>query len=310
MMLGALWGPRVLLGSVLALALTLPALASRAEGRDDPAWIPALKLGFDLLSTEGEGTLANTIRDPDADISELNADCSGVCVLSDSGTIRTAILSVGLELAGPALLEGSGGPRPFVHGGYQFWRIKDAFDIAREGDPKAEIEPPSVFNPNLILPVDMKGQGTLIQYVSDGSWWAGVGVSWPISPGWLEQPIWIKPSLDYFGMSGTVRGRVKHVTGERGDLENFQIIDATAEESTTYHGLGPRLGLDVELTRLGRVGVNMYFEVMAYWLLSDRETRFAASYPEGDLAVDFEMDEIVLGGGAGLRLSWLGWRGD
>jgi hypothetical protein len=307
MMLGALSGSRMLLGSVLALALTLPALASRAE--EHHSWIPALKFGFDLVSTEGEGSLANTIRDPFAEIGQ-NADCSGVCVLSGSDTIRTSILSVGLELAGPALLDGGGGPRPFLHGGYQFWRIKDGFDITREGDPRAEIAPPNVFNPDTILPQDMKGQGTLLQYVSDGSWWAGVGVAWPVSLGVLESPIWIKPSLDYFGMAGTVRGRVKHVTGELGDLENFEVIDVNAEESTTYHGLGPRLALDAELTRMGPVGVNMYFEVLVYWLLSDRDTSFAASFPEGDVAVEYEMDQLVLGGGAGLRLSWLGWTGD
>ena len=102
---------------------------------------------------------------------------------------------VGLEFGeerfhGPSLepLLDGGGPRPFVHGGYQFWRIKDAFDIAREGDPNADIAPPSVFNPNNLLPQDMKGQGTLVRYVSDGSWWAGVamGSGYPADPATME----------------------------------------------------------------------------------------------------------------------------
>jgi hypothetical protein len=111
-------------------------------------------------------------------------------------------------------------------------------------------------------------------------------------------------------MSGTVLGRVKHVRGEQGELQDFEIIDVSAGEDAVYHGLGPRLAVDVELMRLGSVGINMYFDVMVYWLLSDRDTSFTASFPEGDMAVEYEMDELVMGGGTGVRLSWLGWTGD
>ncbi len=272
-----------------------------------PRWIPSFKLGADLLSTQGSGSIANTIRNPSAEIS-TNADCPDVCVLSGEQAIQGPVLSMGLELAGPPL-GAPGRPRPFIHAGYQHWTIPTT-DIAREGDPEGGFRFPGTFNPAIIEPQDILGQGTLLQYDAEGSWWAGIGLSWQAPFEVLEHPVWFKPSIDYFGMAGSVRGRVKHVTGMRGDSGNFSYIDVASSTSTSYHGLGPRFTVDTAIARLGPVGLNLYFDTMFYWLLTDRDTSFRASFPEGEMAADFEMGQLVAQGGAGLRLSWFGWPGE
>jgi hypothetical protein len=132
---------------VLAAALFAGPWPSRAEGEQEPNWIPALTIGIALANQRGEGTLTNSVRRAGTGTLDAGGDCQTPvtgCTFGGSESIRAGVLNFGAQLTGPAFSnEWPGRPRPFVHAGYQHWTAPST-KVAKEGNADDPFAPPAI----------------------------------------------------------------------------------------------------------------------------------------------------------------------
>jgi hypothetical protein len=282
---------------VAAAQLLVPAAAGANEdgpeerydglvSGDDPRWIPGVFVGFDAMVQTSDGTNVNEIRES----------------IDGDKTFSSVVVDFGAHLFGPPLDFLPGAPRPFVHGAYQFWPDSDK-RIAQEGEPEHRAIPPGEISANTEAE-SFRGQGTEVSWDVGESWYAGIGLSWLVPIGLLERNLQIRPSLDYFGEIGDARSLLTDVSGPTGGP--FTETNLNGSASMTLHGIGPRLQLETYLARRGPIGLSAYAGAQVYWFLGNRDVSFSVSDGASSMDVLVSKDSMVVQGGVGFRLHWLG----
>ena len=326
-------------GATALLALCLFGQSARGEQdwvEDEPRWIPSFRFGFQTFGYGTEATVTNHINQP------KNAG-------TQNDTSSLFMLGLGGELMGPMLDEGfPGRPRLFVQGGVQFkpFSSDSVFEIDVPGDAQSEVtafqsglanriaaqscDLPGASVPCPLIPQSFLGEGSTIDAEFQNLSWSGalgVAFTFPIADSLLLE---LKPSIAYnidrIDMSGILTTVVD--TGRTVDAPNganyrgprnnpdprmgvvqvpeWLVYQSQASERITQHSLGPGLELGLVLFRSMRpVRASLYADARFLWLLGDRTTTFSDSVA----TYEVRRDPFEIRGGAGARLSWVGFGG-
>jgi hypothetical protein len=209
----------------------------------------------------------------------------------------------------------------FVQGGvglnaYSEDRVFELGNPDDASDPEAAIAFYHVHGPGRNkLPQDFDGQGDWLDAdFQDSSFYAGLGIAFsiPTSSGRL---FYIKPSVQYSAEKIDFTGKLKTVfettSPPHGDPPNgpytrtFEIRESSADFSTTDHSIGPGLEVAMAFRPVGPIRISLFAQVRVLWVVSDRTNSFTD--PNGFASYSVERNASVFKGGAGVRLSWVGF---
>jgi hypothetical protein len=284
-----------------------PDVVSEEEGFSEPSWIPSIEVGFEAYSYDVDTTIINH-SDPTSWSETQN------------GRADQILLRIGGELMGPMFEDLPGRPRLFVQGGVGIRTFSDdrVFEL---GNPDLDSEPETEIARYLTngpgqndFPSDFEGQGSRLDAdLQDPSWYAGLGIAFsvPISTGLL---FYIKPSVQYSAEDIDFEGKLKVVyeppppgvdPPDGPYTRTFEIRESNVNFSTTDHSIGP--GLEVAMAFLSPrpIRVSVFAQIRALWLVSDKTN--SVTDPAGFASYSVERDDLVVKGGAGIRLSWVGF---
>ncbi len=298
----------------------VPDVLSEEEEFSEPAWIPSLEVGFEGFRYDVDTTILN-LRNPDLDDPESWSDAQGE-------SVNQLVFRIGGELMGPMFEDLPGRPRLFVQGGVGFSAFsgEDVFEL---GIPDVDDEPElgiSKYYTNgpqgQEFPFDFKGQGSWFNAnFQSPSWYAGLGIAFslPTSGGLL---FYIKPSVQYSVQEIDFTGRFKVVedTSPPGTVDpkpcgtlqdppvacllTFEVHRPNdAKLSTTDHSVGPGLEVAMAFRPVGPIRISLFGQVRALWLVSGTTN----SFTDGEASYRIVRDGLVFKGGAGVRLSWVGF---
>jgi hypothetical protein len=84
---------------------------------------------------------------------------------------------------------------------------------------------------------------------------------------------------------------------------SFGVLESNANSSTTDHSIGPGFEIAMAFRPFGPIRISLFGQARVQWLVSDAVTRF------GDQLASYsvERQDYVWRGGAGIRLSWVGF---
>ncbi len=85
----------------------------------------------------------------------------------------------------------------------------------------------------------------------------------------------------------------------------FEVVRSSANFSTTDHSIGPGLEVAMAFRSVRPIRISVFAQVRALWLVSGTTTSFTD--PNGVRELPRERDDLVVRGGAGVRLSWVGF---
>jgi len=297
----------------------VPAVVSEEKGLSEPAWIPSIEIGFEAYNYDADTTIIN-LSDPTI-LSETQPEGLG-----------QILFRIGGELMGPMFEDLPGRPRLFVQGGVGFATFSNdrAFDLGNPDDPgEPEDGIDNYYNRGpgqRDLPADFDGQGSWLDAeLQDPSWYAGLGIAFsvPTSSGLL---FYIKPSVQYSAEDIDFTGKFKVVQetsppgtvdpvpcgpGGQGDpppppcLRTFEIRESNVNFDTTDHSVGPGLEVAMAFLSTRPMRISLFAQVRALWLVSDKTN--GVTDPNGLASYSIERDDFVFRGGAGIRLSWVGF---
>ena len=278
------------------LAWSAPALAG--EGLDETQrWVPAAGLRLGVFGQGGEASVASGPLAGAAPPEPIRPPASG------SDTLLAPLFGGTLELSSPRLLDGVGRPRVFAHVGAD-GAFGSSLDLAKEGEARG-MRPPDA----PAFEDEIQGQGSLLeveteQLVLTG----GAGVAFTFDLG-----LWhfrIKPSFEYLRQEVTFSGQVNRAVAlEAGRTLNFRFIQLRDEETTTLHGFGPGLELEVDAGRIDPFTITAFLGGQLYSMQGDRRVRLADSQtvgPDTETATwRAEIDPWLYRGQVGIRFRWL-----
>jgi hypothetical protein len=293
-------------------------VSEEEEEFSEPAWIPSLDVGLDGYSYDVETTIVN-LTNP--------SSRSG----TQSESVNQVVFRFGGELMGPMFENIPGRPRLFVQGGvginaYSSDRVFAIDDPDDPNSPEQDIRRYEVGGARgKDLPSDFKGQGSWLDAgFQDPSWYAGLGIAFSVqtSGGMVFH---FKPSFQYSAEQIDFMGRLGLVTettppGTPQDLDpcgtnpqadppwplcnrTFDVLESNANSSTTDHSIGPGFEIAMAFRPFGPIRISLFGQARVQWLVSDAVTRF------GDALASYsvEREDYVWRGGAGIRLSWVGF---
>jgi hypothetical protein len=245
--------------------------------------------------------------------------------------VNQLVFRIGGELMGPMFEDLPGRPRLFVQGGAGFnaFSGENVFEI---GQPDVPFEPQADIDTYLRngpgandLPFDFEGQGSRLNpEFRDPSWYAGLGIAFsvPISSDLL---LYIKPSAQYSMEKIDFNGKLKTVveTSPPGTVDpnpcgtvtpprqpwrppcnrTFDPRQSNANFSTTDHSIGAGLEVAMAFRSTRPIRFSLFGQVRALWLLSGT-TNSAEDWKASYRVV---REDLVVRGGAGIRLSWVGF---
>jgi hypothetical protein len=237
----------------------------------------------------------------------------------------------------PAITQGFGKPRFFVHGdvapSFAFTRA-----LARESSPAscsfadpipADCAPPTL-NPAIrpqVAETTILGQGSETNAeIKPWLFSGGAGVAFTVPVG--ERRIRIKPSVEYMQeeveVSGTVHRAVQTACATAAatcpggafpptanqppppTIPNFRGIVLNGSDSKVFHGIGPGLEIEMDTRRAGPFLLALFVSGQAYRFLGDREMSFSAANEFGETAQwDYEHHSWAYRGGVGMRFRFL-----
>jgi hypothetical protein len=292
-----------------------PDVVSEEEVFSEPAWIPSIEVGFEAYSVGFDSTIIN-LTDPTY-LSETQHEA-----------LDQILLRIGGELMGPMFEDLPGRPRLFVQGGVGFATFSNdrAFELGNPDDPAEPEDGIANYQSRgpgqRDLPADFDGQGSWLDAkLQDPSWYAGLGIAFsvPTSTGLL---FYIKPSVQYSAEDIDFTGKWKAVFDENPGavdpdpcgtsedppvqcLHEYTIRESNAGFSTTDHSVGP--GLEVAMAFLSSqpIRISLFAQIRALWLVSGKT--HGVMDPNGLASYSVERDDLVIKGGAGVRLSWMGF---
>jgi hypothetical protein len=297
-------------------------VSEEEEVFSEPAWIPSLDFGFEGFSYDVDTTIVNLIGGNPRSETQVES-------------VSQLVFRFGGELMGPMFEDLPGRPRLFVQGGVGVSTSSEAVfelgfpDAPRE--PEASIAKYHERGPgDRTLPDDFEGQGSRLDAdLQDPSWYAGLGIAFSL-PTSGELLFYIKPSVQYSVQEIDFTGRLRVVE----DISPPGTVDPVpcgtdqvppvaclltfdvhrpndAKFSTTDHSVGPGLEVAMAFRSVGPIRISLFGQVRALWLVSGTTNSFTDPGPDpGDPPIAsyrIVRDGFVLKGGAGVRLSWVGF---
>jgi hypothetical protein len=289
--------------------------AAWAEPDQEPRWIPSIDFGFDAFAYSAKASVENDLNPPAQEGAQSNS-------------IVELPLRLGGELMGPSFEGLPGRPRLFVQGGVQFnpFSSDKIFKVGElRGDTELDVfvqrsiyladiaarcyerDPPNCYP---IEAEQFQGQGSeMYTELQNPSWYAALGVAFgvPVADSLLLQ---VKPSIAYNVEQIDMTGKITTVVETDPVNKMFEVHRNTASASSTDHSLGLGIELALGLFRSSRpIRTSLYVDARFLWLLSDPTTEFSDPGPTGFASFTVERDEFGIRGGAGVRLSWMGFGG-
>ena len=114
-------------------------------------------------------------------------------------------------------------------------------------------------------------------------------------------------SLEYLGQSVSLEGDVVHVTGlGEGGRSPFVVQRLHTRDTHAQHSLGPRLGIETDVGRVGVIGFSVFGEVSALFLVAGASQETSARDATDDVQFDYDAEPWIIQAGVGVRLRWLG----
>lgn len=297
------------------LASSGRAASTEPDGVDDWALTIGATVGIDFHRATGSSR-TSVVR-PDA--IDTNPQLVRPATRGDV-LITTPTAGIDVGIISPRLLSEEWSPRFFAHGS-----IEGAF--AADTTPNAEGsrgnlraprdgfgDPIPFFEEDSIL-----GQGTRGKIVVDElQLRAGLGAVFSLEV--LDRRVQIRPSIEY------IRKRVESSMGLTRAIQILQplaprttmtgLSDARATVidipfTSTLHGIGPGLEVEVDASRAGPLIVTVYAGVKAFHLIGDLEeegtrasTTSNPAFPPETATFSFEFDQWVTRIDTGVRLRW------
>jgi hypothetical protein len=327
--------------------------SSQERAADWGNWTPSISLGITILDQRTRATThgfwhvaaAPTYEDPDRPTSHFEADCDGPggrssqCVwITELGDhpvftvpdgipfgipfykrdhVDGAAIPFTLELLAPAFLpELLGVPRPFVEASYS-WPQESNSQVARASSG-------GITPNNLVLDLPRMQLDVKLRHL----WSTGIGVAFATELG--GYPLEIRPSIHYFGQQATLTMRSQHAGHKNANFppdppndvrSNSVVTSATKDE--VYHGVGPRLALDVEIGRRGPIAFHLISGIYFAYFPGDVEhlqkglvkgpTAGLGGNPPftpepiGSDTYEFKFSRWQPGGSIALRVAWVGF---
>jgi hypothetical protein len=293
----------------------VPAAVAEEKGPSEPAWIPSIEIGFEAYSYDGDTTIIN-LSDPTT-FSEIQAEAAD-----------QILFRIGAELMGPMFEDLPGRPRLFVQGGVGFptYTNSNIFDLGNPDDPEEPETGIARYQTNgpgqRDLPADFDGQGSRLDAdLQDPSWYAGLGIAFNVltSDALL---FYVKPSFQYSMERIDFEGKLKTVFDENPGvvdpdpcgtsrnppvpcLHEYTIRESNVEFDTTDHLIGPGLEVAMGFLASRPIRISVFAQVRALWVVSG--TTNSAADPAGVASYNVDRNDLVFKGGAGVRLSWVGF---
>jgi hypothetical protein len=297
-------------------ALLLPAIPAQADSdqakqeASEPAWIPSIDVGLEGFGYDIETTIVN-LSDPST-FSE-----------TQKTSVNQLVARFGGELMGPMFEALPGRPRLFVQGGAGFHTFsgEEVFKVGNPdlaGEPEDSIARYPINGPGeRNLPFDFEGQGSRLGVkFQDPSWYAGLGIAFSV-PTSGSLLFYVKPSAQYNVEEIDFTGKLKTVyeppppgvdPPDGPFTRTFEVRESNAKFGTTDHSVGMGLEVAMAFRPTGPIRFSLFGQTRFLWLVSDDRTSFTD--PNGFAAYSVKRDDFVVRGGVGIRLSWVGWRGD
>ena len=101
-----------------------------------------------------------------------------------------------------------------------------------------------------------------------------------------ENPLRIRPSLEYLWeqvrAEGTVHRAVAQNTSPSDGLTDFRLINMRATGTETFHGIGPGLEFEYDVSRRDNKVLSVFLGGRAYYLVGSRDYDFTATGPDAD----------------------------
>jgi hypothetical protein len=334
-----------LLLAAAALGATLAPDHARAELGEGsslgeyelPDWIPSVGFGFGIQARKAEGGFAALLKSDSADrelfncrasIFGINPDAESCDFFQqDEETVDGGTIPGGLQLLGPAWsgdLPFGLSIRPLVHAGAA-WNF-DRRLIARQGFEQPDMEVNGV---EADLRAEIEGEPRWF-------WYTGIGTAIRLP---FERPTFLKIAGNYHEQRVNAFGRVDR--GQSVGTTFLGVNRLEEEEELTIKGLGPSIGLETEVARIGPVSFGFAADLMITFPLSGTDWSTSVSQvpllTPSDLSVpgaapcapgqepetppplgtgvfcydniDFNasFDNPFYFGGVQVRISWIGW---
>jgi hypothetical protein len=295
------------------VALLFPAVSAQAQGdgagqeASEPAWLPSLDVGFEGSSYDVETTIVN-LGDPSV-WSEIQTE-----------SVEQLLFRIGGELMGPMFEGLPGRPRLFVQGGAGLngFRGEDVFGLGEPDDPFKPQVGINDYQQNgpvgRDLPFDFEGQGSRLDVEFENpTWYAGLGIAFSL-PTSGELLFHIKPSVQYNVEDISFVGKLKTVyeppppgvdPPDGPFTRDFQIRESNVEFDTTDHSIGPGLEVAMGFLASRPIRFSVFGQVRFLWLISDAVSGFTDA--DGFASYTVERDDFVIKGGAGIRMTWVGF---
>jgi hypothetical protein len=290
----------------VALSVCAAARAESVDSARDAArrWVPALGARLDLSAWHADASIASSLP--------LSAGVSAARDLSDSASLISPLAAGSAELSTPRIGGLRISPRVFARAEIGS-TLGFSRDVAKTGEPGVLERPTSPTFQSAIL-----GQGSALHVD-----WDPLVVS--AAAGFaFELELWgrrvrVKPSVEYLRQQVELEGLVHRAISLTNpnlptDPANFRLIQLRAEDSKTYHGLGPGLELEFDAARFGPVVLALFASTQSVWLLGDLDLELRGSVTDSTATESalwsFRPAQALYRGGLGLRFRWLPSSGD
>jgi hypothetical protein len=202
----------------------------------------------------------------------------------DDDLAVSAYVGTSLQLMTPRIEPLPGAPRLFVMGELLTIYGQER-SIAREGNPSSlDFPANSPRNARATSGATLFGVGSeLRSEVQRLAWGARAGLAFPFQ--FLERRLWLKPAFGWFqyevDFDGSIIAGIKDDPVDDPNAFTFgpgiREVRFFGSGSETFDGIGPSLELEMEVGRFGPLGVALFLDADAYWVLGERRFDFSGS---------------------------------
>jgi hypothetical protein len=271
---------------------------SRARPPVEERWIPGLALSAGALVHDRDGTVSST---------ELDTD-------SGESRVPIAFLGVGAEVSSPALFDGFGAPRLFLHSDIS-WSFDTDEGLVNRDEPGQPRVPPINNFPVLGVP----GQGQALRVESTpliAS--AALGLSFTLDG--FSRDVRIKPMLSWNWQRDklTTLFGLAESEGPNADFcSPCRTVSIDASTKEDFHSLGPGIEVEFDAARSGDLMWTLFVSAHSLRLLTDDSVRVRESgawqtndqpsldREPSEVSAFYERDPWSYRFAVGLRLLWL-----
>lgn len=261
----------------------------------EPDWIPTLKVGVGVDTQFTEGTV---MADQIQTLGPFDVSFQG----TDDNPVDGPAATGAIEIMGPEIFDGV---RPFFTAG-----LRDQLEggtVVSRAQAMGDLQ-----NTRVRLTLEV---------LQDQWWFAGLGAAFQLP--FEGYNVKFKPSINYVGLKSEVAGVIIQPILLTSSTTNDDFRQES-RSAITNHGISPRVELDAEVYRQGPISVGLYAELESMILLSgplqhDFSTNscrsFGTSTPPcagadgstGRAVFSLERSKVIIYGGVGLRVSWMGY---